>query len=58
MLFEQAGLEVVPYPVDFWVSAGKNLTVTDFLPQAECLKKTEAGLREVYWFLFYRIIGL
>ena len=40
------------------VLAGKKLTVMDFLPRAQCLKKTEAGLREVYGFLYYRVNGL
>ena len=47
--FEQAGLGVVAYSVDFQVSAGKRWSVMDFLPQEECLKKTEAGQRPCTW---------
>lgn len=45
--FEQAGLGVVPCPVDFQVSQGKKWSVIDFLPQAEALRNTEQGIKEV-----------
>ncbi len=45
--FEQAGLGVVAYPVDFQVSQGKKGSVMDFLPQAEALRNTEQGIKEV-----------
>jgi uncharacterized SAM-binding protein YcdF (DUF218 family) len=43
--FEQAGLEIVPYPVDFQVSEEKKWSVMDFLPQAEALRNKERGIR-------------
>ena len=45
--FEQAGLVVVPYPVDFQVSQGKKMSVMDFLPQAGALRNTELGIKEI-----------
>jgi uncharacterized SAM-binding protein YcdF (DUF218 family) len=45
--FEQAGLGVVAYPVDFQVSQGKKLSVMDFLPQAGALRNTERGIKEI-----------
>jgi uncharacterized SAM-binding protein YcdF (DUF218 family) len=45
--FEQAGLGVVAYPVDFQVSEGKKLSAMDFLPQAEALRNTERGIKEI-----------
>ena len=45
--FEQAGLGVVAYSVDFQVSAGKRWSVMDFLPQAGALRNTERGIKEI-----------
>ena len=45
--FEEAGVKVVPYPVDFQVSQGKRLFVMDFLPQAGALQNTERGIKEI-----------
>jgi hypothetical protein len=45
--FEQAGLEIVPYPVDFQVSEEKKWSVMDFLPQAEALRNKERGIKEI-----------
>lgn len=40
-------LGVVPYLVDFQVSEGKRGSVMDFLPQAEALRNTERGIKEI-----------
>lgn len=56
LLFERAGLDVVPFPVDFQVSAGGRLTPLDFLPSVNSLNRTETALREFYGMLFYRIV--
>lgn len=53
MLFERAGLEVIPYYVDFQVAVGKKWSVLDFIPQGGSLKQTEMALREVYGYLYY-----
>ena len=53
MLFARAGVETIPFPVDFKVSAGKTFTLRGIMPNAADLKQTEAALRELYGFLFY-----
>jgi uncharacterized SAM-binding protein YcdF (DUF218 family) len=57
-LFEQAGLKVIPFPVDFQVSEGRLLSVIDFLPGAGALTQTEIALRELYGRFFYWVKGL
>jgi uncharacterized SAM-binding protein YcdF (DUF218 family) len=53
MLFARAGVETVPFPVDFRVSEGKVFTLVDVLPNAVSLKQTETALHELYGMLFY-----
>jgi len=57
-LFERAGLQVIPFPVDFQISATKKLTPMDFLPSAGSLGATETALRELcgrmFWAIFKR----
>ena len=57
MLFTRAGLEVVPFPVDFKVPAADGLSVFDFLPSASNLSQTEVALREIYGLVFYKFIS-
>ena len=57
MLFARAGLEVVPFPVDFKVSANDRFTLLKLLPNAESFSQSEAALREFYGFAFYRLFG-
>jgi uncharacterized SAM-binding protein YcdF (DUF218 family) len=45
-VFEQAGLDVIPYPVDFKVNL-KETTIMDFIPDAKALEHTQLGLREL-----------
>ena len=52
-LFENEGLEVVPYPVDFKSLTKDSLTFMDYLPNAGSLAKTELGLRELMGRLYY-----
>ena len=52
-LFERAGMSVIPFPVDFKVSAGRTVTLLDLLPTAGALRGTEMALREGYGRLFY-----
>lgn len=54
-LFRQAGVDVIPYPVDFRVPAGRVFTLLDLLPAAASLAKTEIALREWYGYLYYRL---
>jgi len=55
-LFEQAGFQVVPFPVDFQVSAGNQLTWLNFLPSANALSQTEMAWREFYGRLYYWLL--
>lgn len=57
LLFRRHDLHVVPYPVDFQVSQGKERTFLDYLPRAEGLRQTERALREFYGFWYYRLAG-
>jgi uncharacterized SAM-binding protein YcdF (DUF218 family) len=55
-LFERAGISVIPFPVDFKVSAGRTVSVLDFLPTAGALAQTELAWREGYGRLFYFVV--
>ena len=57
LLFARAGFQVVPFPVDFRVSAGRAFTILDLLPTADSLSQTETALHELYGFLFYQVVG-
>ena len=46
-LFEQAGLEVLPYPVDFKARADQPFEVMDLLPKANAWHRTETAWREL-----------
>lgn len=54
-LFRKAGVEFVPFPVDFRRDREERLTPMDFLPKADALANTETALRELYGNLFYRV---
>jgi uncharacterized SAM-binding protein YcdF (DUF218 family) len=52
-LFRKAGVDFVPFPVDYLTGAKDSLTMLDFLPSAGGLQRTETVLREWYGILFY-----
>ena len=54
-LFEQAGLEVLPYPVDFKVSARGSFSAMDLLPSAGAWQRTEIAWRELLGRAYYTI---
>lgn len=56
LLFEDAGLDVIPYPVDFRRGEGSEFTILDLLPNAGSLANTELALREFYGYWFYRLM--
>ena len=56
MLFERAGFEVEPFAVDFKVSQAQELSVLDFLPNADALQKTETAWRELYGRAYYALL--
>jgi uncharacterized SAM-binding protein YcdF (DUF218 family) len=55
--FRKAGVDFVPFPVDYQIDRGARITVLDFLPQASGLRQTEAALREWYGIAFYAVFG-
>ena len=55
MLFRLAGLEVIPFPVDFQIKLG--ITPRSFIPSGETLKQTDAALKEIYGRVYYWIVG-
>jgi uncharacterized SAM-binding protein YcdF (DUF218 family) len=57
VLFARAGFQVVPFPVDFRVSAGRAFTMLDLLPDAGSLGQTAIALREWYGFLYDQLVG-
>lgn len=57
LLFEQAGLEVIPFRVDFQVSEGRKLTILDFLPHRDSLRLTERAFKEFYGYWYVRWVG-
>jgi len=55
-LFEKQGLNVIPYKVDYKVARSLKTTIMDFLPDAESLKQSETGIRELIGRLIYYFI--
>jgi uncharacterized SAM-binding protein YcdF (DUF218 family) len=56
-IFRKAGVNFVPFPVDYQVDPRSPLTLLDFLPRAEALARTEAALRELLGIAFYALRG-
>lgn len=54
-LFEKQGFQVNPYNVDYKISRNNKTTIMDFLPDAEDLKLTETGIKEIIGRIFYLI---
>jgi len=54
-LFEKQGFEVIAYKVDYKATRSLKTTIMDFLPDAESLRLTEIGIREIIGRLFYLI---
>jgi hypothetical protein len=55
--FRKAGVQFVPFPVDYQVDHENPVTLLDFLPRADGLQRTENALRECYGMLFYALLG-
>jgi uncharacterized SAM-binding protein YcdF (DUF218 family) len=53
-LFERKGFNVINFPVDSKLSF-ESTTILDYLPEAESLKRSEAGIRELIGRLFYMV---
>jgi uncharacterized SAM-binding protein YcdF (DUF218 family) len=56
-LFENAGLNVFPYPVDFRATSNA-LTPMDFLPDAGALGQTDTAIHEIAGIIFYKLESL
>lgn len=56
-LFRKAGVDFVPFPVDYQATPRQPTTLLDLLPRADGLRTTEAALRELYGIAFYAIVG-
>jgi uncharacterized SAM-binding protein YcdF (DUF218 family) len=54
-LFQRAGVEVEPFPVDFKVQAWRGLSWMHFVPNAGSLVRAEESIRELYGVAFYSI---
>ena len=52
-LFEKQGFDVIPYKIDYKSSRNKEITIIDLLPNAEYLKITEIGFRELVGRFYY-----
>lgn len=53
--FKKAGVDCIPFPVDFRVDSTRGATVIDFVPRGEAWMQTETALRETYGYWFYRL---
>ena len=53
LLFEQQGVKIIPYKVDYKSSINSRLYFIDFIPNSLALKKTEIALRELLGRLYY-----
>jgi uncharacterized SAM-binding protein YcdF (DUF218 family) len=56
LLFRRAGIDTVPFPVDFKVSVGQRLSALDLIPGAASLSRCETALRELYGLAFYTLV--
>ena len=54
-LFEKKGFNVIPYKVDYKVGRNNVIVIMDFLPDAENLKLTETGFKEIIGRIFYLV---
>lgn len=56
-VFEQVGLKVIPFAVDFKAQkSGNPLTIMHFLPSADALDKFSQAIREYIGRIYYRLI--
>ena len=53
-VFEAAGIEVSPFPVDF-LSEADNTKIMDFMPDAEAFKDSSFFVRELIGRLYYTL---
>ena len=56
LLFNRAGVEVVPFPVDFKAAVARGVGPLDFVPSGRSLSRSETALRELYGLAYYRLL--
>lgn len=56
-LFEKAGFDVQPYPVDFKEDLIKQNTLLEFLPDPDALKNSSIAIRELIGRSYYQLLG-
>ena len=56
-IFEKQGFEVIPCKVDYKTEKNKVTTIIDFLPNADYLKNSEIGFKEILGRIFYLVKG-
>lgn len=56
-LFQKAGLEVVPFPVDYQTHERFEFDPLQLVPNADGLGKSERAMKEFYGLLYYRLTG-
>ncbi len=54
-LFEKQGFEVILFKVDYRSVRNEEIVIMDFFPDADSIKLTETGIREIIGRLFYLI---
>jgi len=57
MLFARAGVNALPFPVDFKVAAEETFSILKLLPNAGSLRQTEIALREFYGTIYYGLFS-
>lgn len=53
--FKKAGIDCIPFPVDFRFDRDRRTSAIDFVPRGEAWMQTETALRETYGYWFYRL---
>jgi uncharacterized SAM-binding protein YcdF (DUF218 family) len=53
LLFRKAGVDFIPFPVDFRSDRIRTIAAIDFVPKAEAWQMTETAIRECYGWMYY-----
>jgi uncharacterized SAM-binding protein YcdF (DUF218 family) len=56
-LFERTGLDVIPFPVDYFGREDGEAGLLDVIPRGDTFSKTEIALKELYGLVYYRLLG-
>lgn len=58
LIFEKAGFEIDPYPVDFKVDQKSRPSLMELLPDSQALNNSSIAVRELFGFAYYKIFNL